>query len=258
MPTAVKAEARLGPYQATRTELLGEAAVMLAAAAGVACFGANTTLMTIFIAGLLVIRFFFMYRRGDVFVFVTGIILGGGSDILSVWHGVYRYAPPTLLPWSIPGWMVVFWGEAFLFFRRLMRSSPFLATHETRREGLDLPLALDLLLLVPLKRMVYRYAAAPWVPDTVFAVVLLLRYLLVPPQGHERRLLLTILVLGPLYEIALISAGLYRYQHGIILGMPVWLIIYWIYIFRVLKALLDRFELRICRQATRPLPAGSR
>lgn len=231
-------------YEATGRDLLAETTVMLAVAAGVALAGARTGLMTVFIAGLLLVRFAFLYRRGDVLIFVLGLILGGGNDLLSMWQGVYRYTPPTLLPVPIPGWMLVFWGEAFLFFRRLMRCGPFLADRTVSR-GLDLPLALDLLLLIPLKRTLYRYAAVPWVPDTVFAAALLLRYLVAPPKAHERRLLLTILLLGPFYEALLIAAGLYVYQHGIVLGMPVWLIVYWLYIFRVLKALLDRIELRL-------------
>jgi hypothetical protein len=247
MSSTFEPGARIEPYHATRTELLGEAAVMLLAAGAVAWFGANTALMTVFIACLLVVRFALLYRRGDVVVFVAGVILGGGNDLLSMWQGVYRYTPPTLLPLPIPGWMVVFWGEAYLFFRRLMRYRPFVVPDHLVRRGLDLPLALDLLMLIPLKRVVYRYAAVPWVPDTVFAVALLLRYLLVPPRPHERRLLLTILVLGPLYEILLIGAGLYVYQHGRVFGMPIWLIVFWVYVFRMLKALFDRLELRFCR-----------
>lgn len=90
-----------------------------------------------------------------------------------------------------------------------------------RDAGVDLPLALDLLMVIPLKRMLYHYAGVPWVPALVFAAALLLRYLIAPPQAHERRLLLTILVLGPFYEALLIAAGLYVYQHGVVLGMPV-------------------------------------
>lgn len=233
-------------YKATGKELLAEAAVLLIVAAGVAVAGQRTGVMTVFIAVLLAVRFAVLYRRGDVLVFILGVILGGGNDLLSMWQGVYRYTPPTLLPVPIPGWMVVFWGEAFLFFRRLMRYRPFLAD-DSVKQGLDLPLALDLLMVIPLKRMLYHYAAVPWVPDLVFAAALLLRYLIAPPQTHERRLLLTILILGPFYEALLIAAGLYVYQHGIVLGMPVWLIVYWLYIFRVLKAIIDRLELRIAR-----------
>lgn len=237
------------PYRATTKELMQEAAVMLIAAAGIACVGSHTFGMTIFIAFLLIARFSLLYRRGDLIVFLLGILLGGGNDVISMWKGVYWYTPSTLLPVPIPAWMVIFWGEAFLFFRRLMRYPTFLAD-ETIVHRIDLPMALDLIMLLPLKMMLYRCAAIPWVPDVLFAMALLLRYLIVPPMPHERRLLLTILILGPFYEALLIYSGLYVYQHGIFLGMPLWLIVYWIYIFRILKAFQDRLELRLATQQT--------
>ena len=233
-------------YGSSLSALIAEAAVLLFVAGGVALFGQRTGVMTVFIACVLVLRFIMLYRRGDVLVFVLGLVLGGGNDVLSMWQGVYFYTPPTLLPVPIPVWMVVFWGEAFLFFRRLMRYGPFVADDQMP-QGLDTALVLDLLLLIPLKQVVYRTAGVPWVPDVVFAVALLLRYLVIPPRANERRLLLTILVLGPFYEALLIAAGLYVYQHGVVFGMPVWLIVYWLYIFRVLKAALDRIELRLAR-----------
>ncbi len=231
------------PYISSTRDLLAEAAVMLAAAAGIACFGRHTLAMTFLIGILLAARFALLYRRGDLLVFFLGILLGGGNDVLSMWKGVYWYTPSTWLPVPIPGWMVIFWGEAFLFFRRLMRYPPFVAD-ETVRRGIDLPLLMDLVILIPLKMILYRYAAIPWVPDMTFATVLLFRYLLLPPLTHERRLLFVILMLGPLYESLLIAAGLYVYQHGIVFGMPLWLIVYWLYIFRLLKAIQDRLEMR--------------
>lgn len=234
------------PYQASTKELLAEAAVLLTVAGVVVPAGQNTLFMTGFIALLLAARFALLYRRGDILIFLLGLVLGGGNDLLSMWQGVYRYTPPTLLPVPIPGWMLVFWGEAFLFFRRLMRFRPFVDDATVTRV-IDTPLALDLLMVIPLKRMLYRCAGMPWVPDVIFACALLLRYLIAPPQPHERRLLLTILLLGPFYEALLIAGGLYIYQHGVVFGMPVWLIVYWLYIFRVLKAIIDRIELRLAR-----------
>ena len=55
-------------------------------------------------------------------------------------------------------------------------------------------------------------------------------------------IMLAILILGPLYEIVLIAGGLYLYQTPVVFGMPLWLIIYWVFIFRVLKAVIDRME----------------
>ena len=233
---------RGSPYEATTMELLSEAGIMILAAAGIYFLGPKNSNMPIFIAVLLVARFMVLYQRGDLVVFLLGVLLGGGNDVISMWRGVYYYTAPTVLPVPIPVWMVIFWGEAFLFFRRMMRYGPFLNATNLYLPRVDLPFALDMLLLVLFRTIIYRFAAVAWLPDMLFAVILLLRYLVLPPAPHERRLLLTILVLGPLYEIALISAGLYVYTNGIIFGMPVWLIVYWMFVFRLLKALMDRFE----------------
>ena len=228
------------PYLATWHDLLAESAVMILAAAAMAALG-QTAWMTIVIPCLIAARFSFLYRRGDVVVFLLGVVLGGGNDIISMWKGVYFYTPPTWLPVPIPVWMVLFWGEAFLFFRRLMRF-PGCVADESLRFPVDLPLVLDLAMLIPLKMALYRTASIPWVPDAVFAAALLIRYLVAPPLPHERRFLLTILVLGPLYEMVLVGSGLYVYQHPFLLGIPLWLIVYWIYILRILKGVVDRLE----------------
>lgn len=231
------------PYQATWRDLLAEAGVMILAAGAMAVLG-QTKWMTVIIPGLIAVRFLFLYRRGDVAIFVLGLVLGGGNDIMSMWKEVYFYTPETSLPVPIPLWMVLFWGEAFLFFRRLMRFPTFVADQSVSFP-VDLPLVLDLAILIPLKMALYRTASVDWQPDAIFAAALLIRYIIAPPLRHERRLLLTILVLGPLYEIVLVWSGLYVYQHGIVFGMPLWLVVYWLYIFRVLKAIIDRFELSL-------------
>ncbi len=229
-------------YQSTFPELLAEAGVLLFIALMVAFFGSNTKAMSLIVAVVIAGRFAVLRRRGDVVIFLAGLLLGGGNDLLSMWRGVYWYTPPTILPVPIPVWMLFFWGEAFLFFRRLMRFGPFLGPEAGSARLLDRAFLLDLAILIPLRAVLYQTAAIPWVPDVFFATVLLVRYLILPPARHERRLLLTILVLGPFYEILLIAAGLYVYQHGVLFGMPLWLAIYWIYIFRVLKALADWME----------------
>ncbi len=232
-------------YRTTLPELLAEAGVLLFIALMVAFFGSNTKAMSGIVVAVIGARFVMLRRRGDLVIFIAGVVLGGGNDLLSMWRGVYWYTPPTILPVPIPVWMLFFWGEAFLFFRRLMRFGPFLGPEEGSARLLDRAFLLDLAILIPLKMVLYRTAAIPWLPDAFFASVLLVRYLILPPARHERRLLLTILVLGPFYEILLIAAGLYVYQHGILLGMPLWLAVYWLYIFRVLKALIDWMERRL-------------
>jgi len=230
-------------YQASGKDLFSEAAVLLLSAGFIYFLAHKTYVMSAVMAAIIILRFALLNRRGDYIFFLIGLVAGGGNDLLSMFKGVYAYLPPhdfTDLP--IPVWMLFFWGEIFVFFRKLMRSGPFLG--ESRHVGklIDLPLALDLVVVVTYRLIIYRTASHPWHPDALFAVILIVRLLLAPPKSHERRLMLLMLFLGPLYEIMLIASRLYHYQTGVVLGMPVWLIIYWVFVVRFLKAVFDRVE----------------
>ncbi|UCD85179.1 MAG: DUF2878 family protein [Deltaproteobacteria bacterium] len=231
-----------GAYQTTLGELLREAAVLIITALAICLFSQNTKIMSIVFAAIVIFRFVFFNRRGDVIFFLMGVILGGGNDLMSMWRGVYYYTPATILPVPIPVWMLLFWGEIFVFFRKLIRYGPFLRPETPRKRLLDLPLALDIILFAVYRIIIYRYASVPWLPDALYAGILVARLLLLPPKTDERKLMITILLLGPVYEIALIRCGLYVYQNGFIWGLPLWLIIWWVFIIRVFKAIIDRIE----------------
>lgn len=217
---------------------------MAVAALGICVFSQNTKIMSAIIAAIIIGRFVLFYRRGDAMIFLLGVVLGGGNDLMSMWRGVYFYTPETVLPVPIPVWMLFFWGQGFLFFRRLMRYPWFLCEFDAPRRLLDPPLVLDLMIAAAFRMIVYKYAREPWLPDALYAAIFIPRLLLIPPLNHERRLMLTILALGPLYEIILIWSGLHVYHTGAVLGMPLWLIIYWVFISRVLKAVIDWVEWR--------------
>ncbi len=238
-------EVEKGPYSATGREVLSEAAVMLVAALVIHLFAQRTALVSAAMAAIIILRFILLNRRGDWIIFLLGMVVGGGNDVMSMWRGVYSYTPPTLIPglpeWMLPVWMLFFWGEGFIFFRKLVRWGPLLGDDQ-RPRLLDTPLALDIAIAVVYRVIVYRWASEPWLPAALYAAILAVRMLVIPPAAHERRLMLSILVLGPLYEAILIKSGLYLYQNPAFLGMPLWLIIYWVFIIRVLKAVIDRIE----------------
>ncbi len=234
--------AKIDAYQASAKDIVLEAAVMILVAALVFFKGMDTKFMSIAFAVILAVRFALLYKRGDVIIFIMGVIIGGGNDYLSMYKGVYEYAPPTLLPVPIPIWMLFFWGEAFLFFRRMMRFGSFMGEDAPPKPLIDIPIVVDIAIAVVYRMIIYRTAAEPWLPDALFAAILVVRLVALPPKDNERRVMLAILILGPIYEIALIAGGLYIYQTGPIFGMPLWLVIYWVFIFRFLKALIDRME----------------
>lgn len=233
-------------YESTRKELYSEAGVLLFTALVIWFFNQNTPVMSVAMGLIIISRFIFLNRRGDWVFLLMGIALGGGNDVMSMYKEVYRYTPQTILPVPIPVWMLFFWGEAFIFFRKLMRYGPFLGSGE-KPPPIDLPLAVDLGLFIILRMIIYRYSSVEWLPDAAFAGIMVARLLILPPPANERKLLIAILILGPVYEFILIGCGLYIYQNPFILGVPLWLIIWWVFIFRVLKAVTDRVEHKIAR-----------
>ncbi len=228
-------------YVSTGRELFSEAGVLLFTALVIWFFNQRTPVMSIAMGLIIVFRFVFLNRRGDWVFLLMGIALGGGNDVMSMYKGVYWYTPPTILPVPIPVWMLFFWGEAFIFFRKLMRYGPFLGPGG-KPPAMDLPLAVDIGLFIIMRIIIYRWASTAWLPDAAFAGIMVARLLVLPPAAHERRLLIAILILGPAYEAVLIGCGLYVYRNPLILGVPLWLIIWWVFIFRVLKAVTDRIE----------------
>jgi len=232
------------PYQSSFFELTAEGAVLITAAVAVFFFGQNTPLMSLIIGLLILARFIALHRRGDLVFFLMGVVLGGGNDVLSMWRGVYFYTPSTILPVPIPVWMLFFWGQGFLFLRRIVRFGPFLSpTPPTRL--FDRALALDAVIAVVYRAVVYAWAAVSYLPGALYASILAVRLLLIPPRQDERRLMLAVLMLGPFYEFLLIKGGLYVYQNGVVLGMPIWLLVYWVFIIRVIKAVFDWVEVKL-------------
>ncbi|HUT55899.1 MAG TPA: DUF2878 family protein [bacterium] len=229
-------------YESTRNELLAEAGVMALAVAAVYFLHGRGRAMPAAMGAIIALRFLTLNRRGDWIFFLLGVVLGGGNDVLSMYKGVYHYNAATVLPVPIPLWMVVFWGQVFVSFRKLMRFGPFKGPDEQSLPLIDAPLALDIVIAVIYRMIIYRTASTPWLPDALFAAILIIRLLVLPPRLHERRLMLAMIVIGPLYEMLLIGCGLYVYQTGVILGMPLWLIVYWVFIIRALKAIFDRVE----------------
>jgi hypothetical protein len=232
-------------YETTPRELYSEVAVMSAAVILVYFFYENTRLMSVIMAALMIGRFALLNRKGDWLFFVIGVVVGGGNDVMSMYKEVYQYTPKSILPVPIPVWMVLFWGQIFVSFRKLMRFGPFRGPDQPPKRLIDAPLALDVLIAVAYRMIIYRTASEYWLPDALFAAILIARLLVFPPKDHERKLMLAMLVIGPLYEILLIGCGLYVYQTGVVFGMPLWLIIYWVFIIRVLKAIFDRVEYRV-------------
>lgn len=154
-------------------------------------------------------------------------------------HGVYDYGGPhDLAPWSsIPSWMLGFWGLIFRFvltlsaWERLGERSPAgeirLGPWARGRTHPWLRRALVLALVLVTRQAIYRLWAHPVLSWAPFAAALGAHAWLFPWGRRERSLVLLALTVGPLAEAALIASGLHQYALGWLVGVPVWIALWW-------------------------------
>lgn len=187
--------------------------------------------MWAWVLGAVAVRLVLLPRPRDSWVLAAGIVLGGGSDLLTVTRGVYAYGASDFLPWAMPAWMFVFWGHVFLF-TRSVGSLPVFRTRlpaDGAFRGGRL-LMLDLVTVVVLKTCFYALASSsPARAAIAGAMVIAVRYALVFPTRGELALATVAVVVGPWVEGQLIGTGLYGYRHGVFFGVPIWLVEWWFF-----------------------------
>lgn len=221
---------------------------MLTALAAVRGFVQNTPVMSALIGINLAARFIFIRRKHDWIFFMIGFVAGGGNDLISMIKNVYYYTPKDVIP--IPIWMLVFWGHIFVAFRQMFQLKPFQA-----EEGkwpplkLDARIAFDLATLIALRIVIYKFVRHEPTPAIAYASIIAARLLLMRPAKHELLLMMVVTPMGIAYEAALIKCGLYVYYDPIFMGMPAWLMIYWVFMLPVLvKGLFDRIEFSLAQK----------
>ncbi len=221
-------------------------------------FGQNTPLMSVLIGVNIVARFLLIRRRYDWVFFLVGFVLGGGNDLASMARDVYRYTPTTILPVPIPFWMLVFWGQIFVAFRQLFQLPVFQSKPVSGNPWRpDLRLIVDISVFIILRVMIYFFVKHEPAPTIIFAAVVLVRLIVIPPRKNEWLLIAVCVVLGLSYEAVLIALGLYVYYDPVFLGMPAWLMIYWVFMIPIFaKGIFDRLEVTLARWK-RPAPAGA-
>ena len=208
----------------------------------------NTPVMTVLIVVNIAARFLFIGRRGDWIFLLIGVIAGGGNDLLSMLKGVYYYTPPSMLKQigaPIPGWMLLFWGHIFVAFRQLFQLPAFQAGPAPAHSPwkIDKRLIADLLVVVAFRIIIYNFVHRQPIPTIGFAAVLALRLIVIPPKKRDWILIAIVMIIGPAFEAGLIAAGLYVYFDPVFLGMPAWLLIYWVFIVPIfMKGIFERVE----------------
>ena len=208
-----------------------------------------TIIITICIVINLVIRFLLVNEKGDWVFFLFGIIAGGGNDFMSMINGVYRYTAIPIIPnLALPIFMWLFWGQAFLLFRKLF-NIPWCKGEEFQKDGevlngwVDKELIFDICLVIVLRIVIYNtYMMDMWIPALFYGIGIGIRFLIFPPKKNEVHII-ALLPLAYLFEGLMVVFGLYVYYNPIFPGIPLWLMLWWIFLVPiVLKEFFDRFE----------------
>ncbi|MHA1648588.1 MAG: hypothetical protein ACTSYB_00215 [Candidatus Helarchaeota archaeon] len=82
-----------------------------------------TIIITIVFVINLIIRFALLNEKGDWLFFLLGVLADGGNYLMSMINGIYSYTSLTILPFLnglLPLWMILFWGQVFLIFQKIL------------------------------------------------------------------------------------------------------------------------------------------
>lgn len=214
------------------------------AALAVSAYMKDSTVMTAIIFANIALRFLLIGRRHDWMFFLFGLVAGGANDAISMAKGVYFYTVTDLLPIPIPVWMLFFWGHIFVAFRQLFLAPVFRDPPPAGRPWrLDRRLAADFITYALLRAAVYTLVRREPELTIVYAAILAVRLLVVLPTARELLLIAVTVSMGVAFEAVLIACGLYVYYNPVFLGMPAWLLMYWVFAIPLFaKGLFSRME----------------
>lgn len=224
-----------------------DAVTILAISAGILWAAHDLAFMTVFVPAVLIARtaaFHFLAEKpwpawAEMFVVLGCALLGGFNDWNSVVrHRIYDYTVPVSRPdlTTIPLWMLLYWGMILRFFftlARWRRLGPPAAPRNAVWLGRPfknpyLKAGLELALLIATRQCIYRLyddAVWSWIP---FAGAIGLYAVSLRPSAHEWKILIVMLVGGPIVEALYIQVGgLHRYHLGVFFGVPVSIALWW-------------------------------
>ncbi|MHA1309720.1 MAG: hypothetical protein ACTSQO_02230 [Candidatus Helarchaeota archaeon] len=210
-----------------------------------------TIIITIIFSCQIILRFIFFNQKGDWIFFFIGVLAGGGNDLSSMLNGVYQYTSITIVPFLsglLPLWMIFFWGQVFLVFRKIFNLKWFKGD-EFKKDGkllggwVNYKLIFDIIILVILRIAIYRtYYLEWWIPALIYGLIIGIRFLIFRPKKNQIFIII-ILPYAFIFEGLMVSFGLYIYINPSFLGMPIWLFLWWIFLVPcLLKEIFDRIE----------------
>ncbi len=247
------------PPETPEQRLIAEVFFMIPVTIAVCIFGAlsaTNVIYTIILSLVFVItlafRFITVNQKGDWMFFLFGVIGGGGNDLMSMINGVYNYTSITIVPaltGLLPLWMIFFWGQIILLFRKVFNLEWF-AGEEFKKDGellngwVDKKLIFDVMLLVSLRTVIYNtYYMDFWIPALCYTIGIGIRFAIFHPKKNEI-LIMIILPYAFLFEAVMVVAGLYIYYNPVpIFLIPLWLILWWIFLVPIFcKEIFERME----------------
>jgi len=214
-----------------------------------------TIIISILFGINIIIRFILVNEKGDWIFFLLGFVGGGGNDLLSMINGVYNYTSITIIPvlsGLMPLWMIIFWGQIFLLFRKIFNLSwckgeDFQKDGELLKGWVDKKLIFDIGLIVVLRAVIYNtYLLEFWIPALFYTIGVGIRFILFSPKRNEMMIII-ILPYAFIFEALMVVAGLYVYFNPLpIVLIPAWLCIWWIFLVPIfLKEIFDRLEYKV-------------
>ncbi|MHA1379806.1 MAG: hypothetical protein ACTSRG_15655 [Candidatus Helarchaeota archaeon] len=199
----------------------------------------------------LIIRFLIVNEKGDWIFFLFGVIAGGGNDLMSMMNNVYNYTSKTIFPFLtglMPFWMILFWGQVFLLFRKIfyiniLKGEDFQQNGKFLKGWIDKKLIFDICVIICLRFVIYQiYMLDFWIPALIYGCIICFRFAIFHPKENELRIM-GILPYAFTFEGLMVLFGLYIYINPILAGLPLWLLLWWIFLVPiVLKEIFDRIE----------------
>lgn len=101
----------------TGKELVLEIIVFCGGIATISLFYMNNFLLTALLIILWAIGIKFWHKKHDLYIFVTGAIIGSIAEIFCIHFGAWQYTNPTFL--GIPSWLPFGWGILTMLIKRI-------------------------------------------------------------------------------------------------------------------------------------------
>lgn len=190
--------------------------------------------------------------RTEIIFYLICTLFGAFNDWNSVCNKrIYDYTVPFEDPIStIPFWMLAYWGLILRFVARLTwwerlgppdRPSDLLCIGKFTISNGTAKVLAQLAVVVLTRQTIYRFYLDPWLSWIPFTLALIVFITFFKPTKHDLKLSSIFLIGGPLIEALYIKVGhLHWYHLGIIGGVPLWIILWWVVIVIIWKDLSGR------------------